>query len=342
MRTKSSRLILTALLSCLTAGELAAQRSEAFCALRDPDREIRLLAPGYDRYVSLVRTITRDSRGKILEEVPFSMHFDELGQHTLYVALGEKREVLGYVHVRSESFSWGLVRIAWMMDTDLNITGYRFQRCRSPHRVELESATTSEQIIGKSSKELSALLSPEGDEFREGAVVISDEGRELMHVMIRSAIKTRVVTEIVWEREVGSVKATALAMRYLAGHASLHEVKDLYDKKDRDLLTARGLGESIGFDRAAVSSWGAQKEDDGLAGAVFRTPWSAGDMRAKLWWVLSPEGEILAVEDPERSLEPSSMVRFKELIGRTFKTSDQCSSASELAALEVSLLLHEG
>jgi hypothetical protein len=163
-----------------------------------------------------------------------------------------------------------------------------------------------------------------------------------MHVMIRSAIKTRVVTEIVWEREVGSVKATALAMRYLAGHASLHEVKDLYDKKDRDLLTARGLGESIGFDRAAVSSWGAQKEDDGLAGAVFRTPWSAGDMRAKLWWVLSPEGEILAVEDPERSLEPSSMVRFKELIGRTFKTSDQCSSASELAALEVSLLLHEG
>lgn len=65
-------------------------------------------------------------------------------------------------------------------------------------------------------------------------------------------------------------------------------------------------------------------------------------MRAKLWWVLSAEGEILAVEDPERSLEPSSMQRFKGLIGRTFKSSDQCSSASELAALEVSLLLQEG
>ena len=89
-------------------------------------------------------------------------------------------------------------------------------------------------------------------------------------------------------------------------------------------------------------SWSAQKKDESLAGAVFRTPWSAGDMRAKLWWVLSPEGEILAVEDPERSLKPSSMARFKELIGRSFNTSEQCSSASELAALEVSLLLAEG
>lgn len=342
MRAAPPRWILTALLLCLTAGELAAQRSEAFCALRDPDREIRLLSPDYERHISLVRTITRDSRAKILDEVPFPIHFDELGQHTLYVVLSNKREVLGYVHVRSESFSWGLVRIAWMMDTDLNITSYRFQRCRSPQRAELESAATSEQIIGKSPKELSALLSPEGDELREGAVRVSDEAMELMHVMIRSAIKTRAVTEIVWEREVGSVKATALAMKHLSGHERMNEVKDLYDQRDRDTLAASGLGESIGFDRAAVLSWNAQKKDEDRAGAVFRTPWSAGDMRAKLWWVLSAEGEILAVEDPERSLEPGSMQRFKGLIGRTFKSSDQCSSASELAALEVSLLLQEG
>ena len=86
----------------LRADELAAQRSEAFCALRDPDREIRLLSPEYERHISLVRTITRASRAKLLDEVPFPIHFDELGQHTLYVVLSNKREVLGYVHVRSE------------------------------------------------------------------------------------------------------------------------------------------------------------------------------------------------------------------------------------------------
>ena len=342
MHTKLRRWSLAALLPCLLAGELTAQRSEAFCALRDPDREIRLLAPQYDKHVSLVRTISMQSRAKILDEVPFPIHFDELGQHTLYVVLGSEKEVLGYVHVRSESFSWGLVRIAWMLDMNLDITGYRFQRCRSPHRAELESEATAKQLIAKSPKELAAMLSPDGEALRAGTVTISEEASELMHVMVRSAIKTRVVTGIVWEREVGSVKAASLALEHLSGHARVEETKDLYDSKGRAALEASGLGESIGFDRPTVLSWNAQRKDRERAGAVFRTPWSAGDMRAKLWWVLGPEGEILAVEDPERSLEPAALSSFQGLVGRTFKSTEECSSASELAALEVSLLLHEG
>ena len=180
MYSKLQRWSLAALVPCLLAGELAAQRSEAFCALRDPDREIRLLAPAYEKHVSLVRTISKDARSQILEEVPFAIHFDELGQHTLYVVLGEKREVLGYVHVRSESFSWGLVRIAWMMNTNLDITGYRFQRCRSRHRAELESEQTANQLIGKSPKALIAMLTPDGSALRPGAVDVSEGANELM------------------------------------------------------------------------------------------------------------------------------------------------------------------
>ena len=341
MYSKLQRWSLAALIPCLLAGELAAQRSEAFCALRDPDREIRLLAPAYEKHVSLVRTISKDARSQILEEVPFSIHFDELGQHTLYVVLGEKREVLGYVHVRSESFSWGLVRIAWMMNTNLDITGYRFQRCRSQHRAELESEQTANQLIGKSPKALIAMLTPDGTRLRPGAADVSGGANELMRVMVQSAIKTRVVTGIVWEREVGSVKATSLALRHLAGFARVEEVEGLYDAQRQASLEASGLGESIGFDRSAVLSWSALRKNKRDAGAVFRTPWSAGDMSAKLWWVLGPQGEILAVEDPERSLAPEAMARFTGLIGRTFQSTDECSSASELAALEVSLLLKE-
>jgi len=338
MHSIFTRWIFAALLLSLTPGALLAQRSEAFCALRDPNREIRLLASEYASHESLVRTITRDSRTKILEEVPFPIHFDELGQHTLYKVMDKTGKVLGFVHVRSESFSWGLVRIAWMMDLDLDITGYCFRRCRSPHRTELEAPITSKQIVGKSSKELSALLLPEGAGLREEAVVISDEGRELMTVMVKSAIKTKVVTGIVWEREVGDVKAAALAREHLSSGARLKEVNDLYHEANDQALSAHGLGDSIGFDRSGVMSWRAERQDDLIAGAVYCTPWSAGNMHAKLWWVLGSEGEILAVEDPQRSLDERSMANFKQLVGRTFKTSEQCGSASELAALEVSLL----
>ena len=92
------RPLLSLLLLCFAPREATSQSFEAFCALRDPGREIRLLAPDYESFRSLVRTITTESRAKILKEVPFSMHFDELGQHTLYEVNGEvngEKEFIG-------------------------------------------------------------------------------------------------------------------------------------------------------------------------------------------------------------------------------------------------------
>ena len=61
-------------------GDAMAQRAEAFCALRDPNREIRMLSPKYESYDSVIRKISQEERVKILKEVPFPIHFDELGQ----------------------------------------------------------------------------------------------------------------------------------------------------------------------------------------------------------------------------------------------------------------------
>lgn len=335
--SKNLRPLLAVILLCSAPGEAAGQSYEAFCSLRDPGREIRLLAPKYKSYRSLVRTITTESRTKILREVPFSMHFDELGQHTLYVVHGDEG-LLGHVHVRSESFRWGLVKIAWMMNTDLEITGYQFQRCRSPWRAELESPAVSEQIIGKTMRELSGMLSQDGDSLHSTDVSISEGASELMTVLIRSAIKTRVVTGIVWAREVGAIKAASLAREHFGSGTRARHTLELYDDRILTALAARGLAESIGFERAQVFSWRVFGREGSLEGSVISTPWSAGDEHAKLWWVLAADSRILAVEDSQRSLTASSSRLFQELVGRRFDGEEECKTACELAALEVTLL----
>ena len=340
------RPLLSLLLLCFAPREAASQSFEAFCALRDPVREIRLLAPDYEPGRSWVRTITTESRAKILKEGPFSMHFDELGQHTLYVVFAEKnKEVIGYVHARSESFKWGLVRIAWMMNTDLEITNYRFQRCRSPWKSELASSAVSERIIGKTIRELTGMLSQDGSRLRPGDASVSEGARELMAVLVKSAIKTKVVTEIVWPRDVGKYKAISLTHELFDGVGPItdaeldrYEERVLYDERVQAALAQHGLAEPIGFNRSQVFRRRVLDQAGVLTGSVFRTYWSAGDEHAKLCWVLTADHRILAVEDTQRSLESSTSNLFQKLVGRQFGGEEECKTACELAALEITLL----
>ena len=212
------------------------------------------------------------------------------------------------MHVRSESFKWGLVRGAWLMDTDLEITGYRFQRCRSPWRNELESPAVSKWIIGKTIGELTRMLSPDGSRLRTTDAPVSEGARELMGMLIQSAIKTRVVTGIVWAREVGSIKAASLTREFFDGGGRVSQHLELYDERAQAALAQRGLAESIGFDRSRVFRWRVVDQAGVLIGSVFCAPWSAGDERAKLWWVLTADNRILAVEDAQRSLKSSTSI----------------------------------
>jgi len=336
MKLKVLGPLLSTLFLCSTGGDAAAQNFEAFCALRDPEREIRLLAPGYESFRSLVRTITTDSREKILDEVPFSMHFDELGQHTLYVVRSEE-DFHGYVHVRSESFKWGLVRIAWLMNADLEITGYRFQRCRSSWRSELESPAVSELIVHKTMADLRGMLSQDGSLVERAGSPVPEAARDLMTVLVQSAIKTRVVTGIVWAQEVGSIKAASMSRAFFGDAAQVNQQVGLYDEATMAKLSGRGLADPIGFDRSRVYSWQVNVTQD-VIGGVYFTPWAAGDEHAMLWWVFAVDGRILSVEDSQGSLEPQTSELFQKLIGRKFGEKSKCKTACELAALEVTLL----
>jgi hypothetical protein len=73
----------------------------AYCSLRDPVAAIQKLYPESNRYRSLVRLIDQEIRAEISREMPFTLHFNELGQHTLFLALADEKPV-GFVHARKK------------------------------------------------------------------------------------------------------------------------------------------------------------------------------------------------------------------------------------------------
>ena len=78
------RLILIKLSALLIAGSIAeAIQAQAYCALRDPVRQIGELYPGHS-YVSHVGVVTTAARKEVSNRLPFTLHFNELGSHTLY------------------------------------------------------------------------------------------------------------------------------------------------------------------------------------------------------------------------------------------------------------------
>lgn len=103
-------------------------------------------------------------------------------------------------------------------------------------------------------------------------------------------------------------------------------------------LVANGLKSPIGIDRLAVSAWTAVNLEGEAVGSIVHTPWSAGDERASLWWVLAADGPVLSVDDAQRSLLPKTRAVFEKLIGGTYRGKSECKTACELAAFEVSLI----
>ena len=107
----------------------------AYCALRDPVATIYELFPEADNYRTVVRTVDRNTRKAVQELTQLKLHFNELGRHSLYIAQ-RGDAVLGYVHARSELGEWGLIELAWGIETDETIRGVKVQRARDPGLLE--------------------------------------------------------------------------------------------------------------------------------------------------------------------------------------------------------------
>jgi hypothetical protein len=173
----------------------------AYCSLRDPVAQIGKLFPQKTNQLSIVKTVDDNTRAQVKIALPSNdLHFSELGQHTLYIAMLGK-EALGYVHVRSEQSDWGLVEIVWAIDKNLRISNFVFQRCRSPKKKIAEDSGFKAMFVGKNYQELKELLSDDGVTAKIDVLEKAQNAPELANVVLRCALKTLLLTEILWGEE---------------------------------------------------------------------------------------------------------------------------------------------
>ncbi len=177
--------------------------SVAFCALRDPVQNIYKLFPNATSYRSIVHEVNQSSQQHVKNSVPFSIHKDELGQHTLYVAMQENK-ALGFVHSRSEVGLWGLIEIVWAFDLHLNVVNFNFQRCRESSCDLIQSSDFVQLLKGKSVNELKSMIEKE-DYTLPDELANNEDARTLAKTLMRSAIKTALVTEHSWRDEIQSL-----------------------------------------------------------------------------------------------------------------------------------------
>ena len=189
-----SALSITVLIWCLLFSSSSA--AVAYCALRDPVSAIQHFYPGYTSYKALDGRVDSSVRAVLDAQLP-GVHFSEFGTHTLYVVFKDF-EVIGYVHARTEKGDWGLDELIWALSPELRVNEMRYQRSRSAGRVLVDSPEFLDWLSGRDLGQMVALLTPEGTSLRERPAFIPEEYEATAVTVIRSAVKTLVITDHVW------------------------------------------------------------------------------------------------------------------------------------------------
>lgn len=232
---------LLALLACSCLSQTA--QAQAYCALRDPVRQIGDLFPEHS-YVSHVGVVTTEVRKEVGLRLPFTLHFNELGSHTLYAVAKDNARV-GYVHVRPEITRWGIMEITWSLDADLRVRDFAFQRCRNRRRTILENEDFKQQLRGKSFDELLNLLNDNGSNLKANGLKVDSQDSEFAVAIVRCALKTIAVTSIVWEDEV----KTAMV---LPAKGELEQVAEVYTPAVQQALDRMFIADNADIDRKTV------------------------------------------------------------------------------------------
>lgn len=306
----------------------------AFCALRDPTATIYELFPEADNYRSSVRTVGRNARAAVIDELPFTLHFNELGRHTLYIAL-ENEQVAGFVHSRSEQGEWGITEYVWAMTPDGKIEDVRVQRSRDPFVRDMSVKAMSALVAGKSLTQLKQ------DYFKFMS-------KPLEKSLLASAMKTLVITGAVWGDELEAVntqvsetpttedpKSLDIARLFNPTANSIKRISTLYAPTIQENLKLAGLRESPAFERIKNVGYLVRDNKDSATAVLIRTPFSLAEPKRFLWWYVDYEGNIMGVVDEYTMQQDSD---FDSIVGASPLNIRHCSTLADLAALEITTL----
>ncbi len=312
--------------------------AQAYCALRDPNRQIFELFPQADSFRSIVRTIGEATRQDVAERLPFTLHFNELGRHTVYVAQKEG-QTLGLVHVRSEASRWGLVEVAWAFDLDLRVHGFLFQRCRDRSKPLFELSEVRSRVNGKNFAELEELLEPDGMALRAEALPLPERGLALGTALVRNGLKTIATTESAWADDIWQLRAESVARRANATIREVVALRRLYGPEVREALTSAIGPNGSGVVRAESRGWELLDERKAWVGRLLVTRWQHSPYDLELYWVSDEHGTLTAVEVQGAWPDPDLRLAIESNVGANLGAHFECAGSVELLVHEVLLTL---
>lgn len=180
---------------------------QAYCSLRDPNRIVQEIFPESTGFRSILRKVTREDARTLKRELELDFDSREFTTHTLYAVLQDEN-ILGYVQSRTEAVEWGLAEIIWVLDKDLNLAAFRFQRCRSRWKNAVEEEGLQSQLKGLSEAELLAAWKSRGSEkFRKDAN-LPVSANKLVEAVIKSGLKAAGLARIVWGEDITNIRGS--------------------------------------------------------------------------------------------------------------------------------------
>lgn len=309
----------------------------AFCSLRDPVETIKALYPSSTSFKSSVKIIDENIRNKVQELLPpNTLHFSELGKHTLYIVFKDKKP-MGYVHVRSEESQWGLVEIAWAMNLHLKVRDFQFQRCRNRQKSTIENEQFRAQLRDKTYVDFTDMLMNDGLSLNTDKISVSPKAQSLAEIVIRCGMKTLLVTELAWREEIQKNRINQSAQLYFKDAVSTQIINGAVNGSISTILNKAFGGADTGIDRSSVVVTKVYGERKKVLGMIYESQLTIDQDPTNIRWIMAPDGKIIHVVNKEGWKDKSTQKAFEKTIGRHYTTTNQCNDRAELLTLEAVL-----
>lgn len=312
--------------------------AQAYCALRDPNKQIYKLFEEATSYRSIVRTIDEGSREGIAKRLPFTLHFNELGRHTLYVAMKDG-ESLGVVHVRSEAGKWGLVEVAWAFDMNLRVVDFGFQRCRDRSKSFFEQPDVRSKFIGAGFNDLRGMIDRPGTSLDPEALPLPSAAESLGMALVRNGLKTIAATESAWGADLRLLRAERIVRWLNPSTIATPSPDSLYDEFVTDELEREVGLQSTGIDRSQAYAFDLTGAAGHSQGQLFSARWKRDGLDLTLWWSIDKHGAITAIDSQGPWPQQDLRSLFQAQVGKTRQDFEGCASAVDLATMEVLITL---
>lgn len=302
--------------------------------LARPEQGVFAAFADADGYQAIVRNIDAAARRRIEARLPFRVHFNEIGEHSVYVAL-RGRLPLGLVYLLPEEDEFGLTEVVWAVDLDMRLAGFRFQRSRSPHRQVFEECEFARLLRGRSGADLARLIDGEGKlSARAQGVPPGTEG--LAAAMVRSALKALTVVDEVWVLEINKLRDLAVgipafptARRFLGIWPPRQTVAPGSAAPRPAEVAGADAGASI---VVAVRAFGDESRPLGVVAKVS-TAAAAGVI---ITWIVDDAGQVMAA-DADATAPAPLRAACHEAIGKSL--ADAAKLAAQVGESASALLL---